>query len=352
MPPGSVFSILRPRGGIWFPEPTPPAGALNLAEREDISRGLAAGKSIRSIASELGRFPSTVSREIVKNKGPTRYRAVDAHDRATRNRSRPQRLKLQKNPVLTNYVSARLQRLWSPEQIAGRLRLDYPHNARMHISHEAIYRTVYLHKVRKILPHNIHRCLRRNRPIRHGKHHSTRGQWRSQIKNARSIHDRPAEAEDRTVLGHWEGDLIIGGTNSPVATLVDRASRKVDLVHLADRSAEHLTTALSQRRPQQQEVNIKTLTWDRGMELADHQTITKATGVEIFFADLLSPWQRGTNENTNGLIRQYLPKKTNLAKYSQTELDQIAHDLNTRPRKCLGYRTPIEIEQHGVALTI
>lgn len=144
----------------------------------------------------------------------------------------------------------------------------------MQISHEAIYRTVYLHKVRKILPHNIHQCLRRNRPIRHGQHHSNRGQWRSQIKNARSIHDRPAEANDRTVLGHWEGDLIIGGTNSQIATLVDRASRKVDLVQLADRSAQHLTTALSQRRTQHQEVSIKTLTWDRGMELADHQTIT------------------------------------------------------------------------------
>lgn len=352
VPPGSVFSILRPRGGIWFPEPMPPPGALSLAEREESSRGLAADKSIRAIAAQLGRAPSTISREVAKNQGPKRYRAIDANDRATRNRARPQRLKLQKNPVLTNYVSARLQRFWSPEQIAGRLRLDYPGNSRMYISHEAIYRTVYLHKVRKILPHNIHRCLRRNRPIRHGQHHSTRGQWRSQIKNARSIHDRPAEAEDRTVVGHWEGDLIIGGTNSQIATLVDRASRKVDLVQLADRSDEHLTAALTQRRTQHQNVDVKTLTWDRGMELADHQTITQTTGVEIFFADPLSPWQRGTNENTNGLIRQYLPKKTNLSRYSQEELDQIAHQLNTRPRKSLGYRTPIEVEQHGVALTI
>lgn len=351
-PPGSVFSILRPRGGIWFPEPTPPPTALRLAEREEISRGLAAEKSLRTMAAELGRAPSTISREITKNKGTKQYRAIDAHDRATRNRARPQRLILQKNPVLTNYVSSRLQRYWSPEQIAGRLRLDYPMNTRMHISHEAIYRTVYLHKVRKILPHNIHRCLRRNRPIRHGKHYSTRGQWRSQIKNARSIHDRPAEAEDRTILGHWEGDLIIGGTNSQIATLVDRASRKVDLVQLADRSAQHLTTALSQRRTQQPTIEAKTLTWDRGMELADHQTITQATGVEIFFADPLSPWQCGTNENTNGLIRQYLPKKTNLSRYSQTDLDHIAHELNTRPRKGLGYRTPLEAEAHGVALTI
>lgn len=352
VPPGSVFSILRPRGGIWFPEPIAPTGALSLAEREEISWGLAAEHSIRRIAAELGRAPSTISREIRKNKGHKKYRAIDAHDQATRNRARPQRLKLQKNPVLTNYVSARLQKYWSPEQIAGRLRLDYPDNPRMHISHEAIYRSVYLHKVRKILPHNIHRCLRRARPIRHGKHHSTRGQWRSQIKNARSIHERPKEAEDRTVLGHWEGDLIIGGTHSQIATLVDRASRKVELVQLADRSAQHLTTILTQRRIQQPETTVKTLTWDRGMELADHQTITQATGVEIFFADPLSPWQRGTNENTNGLIRQYLPKKTNLSAYSQADLDQIAHELNTRPRKCLGYRTPNEAEHAGVALTI
>lgn len=352
VPPGSVFSILRPRGGIWFPKPTPPPGALSLAEREEISRGLAADKSIRTIARQLGRAPSTISREIAKNKGPKRYRAIDAHDRATRNRARPQRLKLQQTPVLTNYVAARLQRFWSPEQISGRLRLDYPTNSRMQISHEAIYRTVYLHKVRKILPHNIHRYLRRNRPIRHGKHYSTRGQWRSQIKNARSIHDRPAEAENRTILGHWEGDLIIGGTNSQIATLVDRASRKVDLVQLADRSAQHLTTALTQRRAQHTAATAKTLTWDRGMELADHQTITETTGVEIFFADPLSPWQRGTNENTNGLIRQYLPKKTNLSAYTQADLDQIAHELNTRPRKCLGYRTPMEAEQHAVALTV
>lgn len=175
---------------------------MSLAQREEISRGLAADQSLRTIAAELGSAPSTISREIAKNNGIQRYRALDAKDRVTRNRPRPQRLELQKHPVLTNYVSARLQRFWSPEQIAGRLRLDYPDNPRMHISHEAMYHTVYLHKVPKILPHNIHRCLRGNRPTRDGKHYSTRGQWRSQIKNARSIDNRPAEAEDRTILGH------------------------------------------------------------------------------------------------------------------------------------------------------
>ena len=291
-PPGSVFSILRPRGSIWFPEPRPPTGALALAEREEISRSLAAGKSIRQIAEELGRASSTISREIRKNKGSSKYRAMDAHDRSQRARTRPQRLKLQKNPVLRNYVTARLNRYWSPEQIAGRLRLDYPDNTRMHISHEAIYRCVYLNKARKTLPHGIHHCLRRHRPIRHGKRYSTRGQWRSQIKNARSIHDRPTEAEDRTVAGHWEGDLIIGGTNSQIATLVDRASRKVDLVQLDDRRAEHLSTALTQRRAQQPDLTAKTLTWDRGMELAEHQAITqvKRPGFRSAFYTGLRAW--------------------------------------------------------------
>lgn len=243
--PGSVFSIFRTRGGIWFPKPTSAAIALGLAEREAISRGLAAGRSIRAIASELGRAPSTINREISKNKGRAHYRGIDAHERAYRKRARSQRLKLQKNPVLTNYITARLQRLWSPEQIAGRLRLDYPNNSRMQISHEAIYRTVFLHKVRKILPHNIHHCLRRNRSIRHGRSYFTRGQWRSKVQNARSIHDRPQEANNRTVSGHREGDLIIGDTHSQIATLVDRATRKVDLVQLKDRSATHLTAALT-----------------------------------------------------------------------------------------------------------
>lgn len=350
--PGSVFSILRTRGGIWFPKPTAAPSALGLAERESISRGLAAGRSIRAIASELGRAPSTISREISRNKGRTHYRGIEAHERAWRNRARPQRLKLQKNPVLTNYIIARLQRLWSPEQIAGRLRLDYPNNSRMQISHEAIYRTVYLHKVRKILPHNIHHCLRRNRSIRHGRSYSTRGQWRSKIKNARSIHDRPQQANSRTVSGHKEGDLIVGGTHSQIATLVDRATRRVDLVQLKNRSASHLTAALTHFVSNRVMDDFKTLTWDRGMELADHQNLSRITGIEVFFADPHSPWQRGTNENTNGLIRQYLPKKTDLSTFSQADLDRIADQLNNRPRKCLGYKTPLEVEQSSVALTI
>lgn len=351
VPPGSVFSILKPRGGIYFPEPKPREGTLRLCEREDISRGIAAGDSVRRIASRLGRAASTVSREINRNKATKGYRAVDAHDRALRRARRPQRLKLQKNPVVRNYVATRLKEDWSPEQIAGRLLLDYPNNPRMHISHEAIYRAVYLNSGRKSLPHNIHHHLRRHRPLRHSRYYTTRGQWRSQIKNARPISDRPAAADQRAECGHFEGDLLVGSKNSQVATLVDRRTRETHLVQLTDRSAHGVKTELTRHLTQRPGLTMKTLTWDRGMELAEHQAISGATGVEIFFADPRSPWQRGTNENTNGLLRQYLPKKTSLAKYDQTELDDLAHRLNTRPRKTLGYRTPLEATHQGVALT-
>lgn len=351
VPPGSVFSILKPRGGIYFPEPKPRPNALTVSEREEISRGIAAGESVRQIARTVGKAASTISREIKKNKGPQSYRAVDAQDRAIRQTRRPQRLKLQKNPVLRNYVSARLERYWSPEQIAGRLRLDYPANTRMHVSHEAVYRAVYLNASRKILPHGIHHCLRRHRPIRHGRHYSTRGQWRSQIKQATPIGQRPDAAETREELGHWEGDLVLGSRTTQVATLVDRASRRVHLLQLADRTAKCVRTQLTDYLRQRPEITMKSLTWDRGMELAEHQDISRDTHIEIFFADPRSPWQRGTNENTNGLVRQYLPKKTTMAEHTQADLDDIAEQLNTRPRKTLGYRTPLEAEQAGVALT-
>lgn len=351
VPPGSVFSILKPRGGIYYPVPRPGRASLMLTEREEISRRIAAGDSIRTIAVRLQRPPSTISREIRRNKGHKAYRAVDANDRAQRRRARPQRLKLEKNPPLCGYVSARLDHCWSPEQISGRLRQDYPVNRRMHISPEAIYRSVYLNSGRKILPHNIHHNLRRHRPIRHGKHYTTRGQWRSTIKNARPITDRPQEADDRCQSGHWEGDLILGANTTQVATLVDRATRVIDLIAAESREAACPKDRLITRVHDQQhtQVPFKTLTWDRGMELADHETITQNTGVDVFFADPRSPWQRGTNENSNGLRRQYLPKKTDLAAYEQQDLDAIAYELNTRPRKCLGYRTPLEA-QHEDAI--
>ncbi|SMY05204.1 Transposase and inactivated derivatives, IS30 family [Brevibacterium sp. 239c] len=346
-PPGSVFSILKPRGGIYYPTPHPRPTSLTLTDREEISRGIAAGRSIRNIAEGLGRSPSTISREIRRNKGQKTYRAVDANDRAQRRRHRPQRLKLQKNPVLCNYVSARLSHCWSPEQITGRLHRDYPGNRRMHISPEAIYRSVYLNSGRKILPHNIHHNLRRHRPIRHGKHYTTRGQWRSTIKNAKPIADRPRAANDRTEAGHWEGDLILGPNTTQVATLVDRVTRVLDLVAAPSRAASCVKDQLINRfnGHHQDRAPMRTLTWDRGMELAEHEAVSQSTAVEVFFADPRSPWQRGTNENSNGLTRQYLPKKTDLGTYEQSDLDKIAHELNTRPRKCLGFRTPLEAQR-------
>lgn len=344
-PPGSIYSILRPRGGIYFSEPNAGAGALSLEDREEISRGLAAGTSLRGIAAELGRPASTISREINRNTTRNKYRAVDAEDRATRRRARPQKLKLQKNPVLRNYVAARLRKCWSPEQITGRLRRDYPDSAHMQISHEAIYRTVYLNTSRKILSHGIHHYLRRNRSIRRGKHYSTRGQWRSQIKNARPISQRPHAADDRSEAGHWEGDLILGTNTSQVATLVDRATRMAHLVQTNSRRAECVTDRLVTGLNENCRFPVTTLTWDRGMELANHQAVTEKTGVDVFFADPRSPWQRGTNENTNGLLRQYLPKKTDLRAYTQADLDAIANELNNRPRKCLNYQTPLEVGQ-------
>lgn len=352
VPPGSVFSILKPRGGIYFPPPEARPGSLSLAEREEVSRGIAAEESVRAIATKLGRAPSTISREINNNGGRGKYRAMAAEHRAIRRRRRPQKLKLEGNPVLRNYVRTRLKKFWSPEQIAGRLKRDYPNNQRMWISHEAIYRSVYLNSARKVLPARIHQCLRRRRPLRHGQHHTVSGQWRSQIKDARPIADRPAQAEERSEVGHWEGDLLLGTRISQVATLVDRCTRKTAIVKLPDRTAENTRIHLGQYIHDNPDLAIKTITWDRGMELAEHQRLSKATGVEVFFADARSPWQRGTNENTNGLLRQYFPKKTNLDTYSQQDFDDIATELNNRPRKTLGFRTPLEAELDSVALTV
>ena len=341
-PPGSVFTILRENGGLGYRVKCPGNRALTLADREEISRGLAAGLSFHAIAQIIGKSPSTVSREVARNNGRNKYRALQAHKRAARARMRPQKLCLEKNPVLRNYVVARLKLGWSPEQIAKRLKHDYPRNQRMHISHEAIYRAVYLHRTRPALPWGIHQYLRRAHPIRYGKSYSVRGQWRSIIKDAKSIHDRPAHVDQRLDVGHWEGDLVIGSNMSQIATLVERRTRYTIIIALKNRTTTEVVDKLIQRITNDQTIPFKTLTWDRGMELADHKRLTRETGVNVYFADPHSPWQRGSNENTNGLIRQYLPKKTDLALHSQTDLDHIAHKLNTRPRKTLNYLTPNE----------
>ncbi|MGN2638939.1 IS30 family transposase [Nocardia takedensis] len=343
---GSVYNLLKYHGGIAPAARVERVGHLRVAEREAISRGISAGRSLRSIAAELERPVSTVSREVRRNGGREGYRATSAQERADVQRRRPKPLLLTRNPVLRGMVIAWLDQEWSPEQIAGRLRLEYAGDPAMTVSHETIYRAVYTERW-KIIPKEMNKRLRTGRPIRKHKRHSVKGQWRSQIIGARPITDRPAAADDRSVAGHLEGDLVLGGTFSQIATIVDRKTRHLTVLQLADRRTTTVVPALIARFAQSPAGALRTLTWDRGMELADHEKLSTATGIDVFFAAPRSPWQRGTNENTNKLLRQYLPKGTNLSLFTQADLDLIADRLNSRPRKCLGYRTPMEC----VALT-
>jgi IS30 family transposase len=340
-PPGSVFTVLKHHGGI-APEPRKyRAGSLTMAEREGISRGLHAGESYRMIAVFLGRAVSTISREVRKNGGRDSYRATAAAERALDQARRPKQCVLARRPVLREMVVALLREEWSPEQIVGHLRLHHQGDPAMVISHETIYRSIYTTRW-KVVPRELCKRLRTGRPIRKNKRHTVKGQWRSQITDARSIRDRPGAAEDRSGLGHLEGDLVIGSNNSQIATLVDRKSRFLTIVKLASRHTAVVVPGLINAYAGLDPRLRATLTWDRGMELAAHKRFTAATGVAVFFADPRSPWQRGTNENTNKLLRQYLPKGINLATFSQAELEAIAVKLNTRPRKCLGFHTPAE----------
>lgn len=338
-PPGSIFSILLPHGGFYQAPQKRRAGTLTLAEREEISRGLAAGESARLIGRRLGRAPSTITREVAKNKGRRRYRAVDADDRAWRRARRPQPCKLARDPALRDYVAARLAQDWSPEQIAGVLRRQHPAGSSMRVSTETIYKTLFVQS-RGVLAKELQKRLRSGRPMRRSVHNTVTGQWRSQIKDAVSISERPAEVEDRAVPGHWEGDLLLGRGLTQIATLVERSTRYTVLVQLDRRDMATVTAGLTREMLRLPEHLRQTLTWDRGMELADHKSVTISTGLQVFFADPRSPWQRGTNENTNRLLRQYFPKGRSMSSLTQQHLDDIAHRLNTRPRKTLGYDTP------------
>ena len=339
-PPGSIFSILLPYGGFYQPPQRRRPGTLTLQEREEISRGLAAGESFRSIAKRLGRSPSTITREVEKNKGVRRYRAVDADDRAWRRARRPKPCKLALNPALCAYVTARLREDWSPEQIAGTLRLQQL-SVEQRVSAETIYKSLFVQS-RGVLPRELQKHLRSRRPMRRSVHNTVTGQWRSQIKDAVSISQRPAEADQREVLGHWEGDLLLGRGVTQIATLVERSTRFTVLVQVDGRDMASVTAGLSRELTRLPERARRSLTWDRGMELADHKTVAANTGLSVFFADPRSPWQRGTNENTNRLLRQYFPKGTSLGNLTQDDLDAIAAKLNSRPRKTLAYRTPSE----------
>jgi IS30 family transposase len=337
--PGSIFTLLRDKGGYVPPIRRRRAGHLSLAEREEISRGLASGEPLRAIATRLKRAPSTISREIKRNKGPRKYRAIDADDRAWRRARRPKPCLLSQRPELARFVAGQLSEDWSPQQISGYLAREMADQPQMQVSHETIYKTLFVQS-RGVLAKELQGHLRTRRPIRRSRHSTTKGLQRSQIKGLVPISERPAEVKERTVVGHWEGDLIMGRGVSQIATVVERSSRYTVLVACTGRDTATVVAALSEKMATLPSKVRKTLTWDRGMELASHHDVTKATGLDIYFADARSPWQRGTNENTNGLLRQYFPKGVSMAGFTQDQLDLIAAKLNARPRKTLEYATP------------
>ena len=322
--------------------------ALTLREREAISRGLACGTSLRQISRQLRRAPSTVSREVRRHGGRRRYRAAAA-DAATWARGRrPKRCRLATRLPLRDAVATKLAHAWSPQQIAGWLRQAYPDDPTMHVSHETIYLSLFVQS-RGVLKKALQAQLRQRHTVRRPRAHAKKSG--GYIVGAVSIRERPATVEDRAVPGHWEGDLLVGARQSYVATLVERRSRYVCLVRLSGRATRTVVQALTRHVRRLPAGLMATLTWDRGLELAAHRTFSIATGVQVYFCDPYSPWQRGTNENTNGLLRQYLPKGTDLAGYTQAQLNAIARELNTRPRKTLGYRTSADILAETVAST-
>jgi IS30 family transposase len=348
--PGSIHGMIEATGGFSAPERRRRRCALTPAEREEISRGLATGESLRAIATQLGRPASTVCREVNRNGGRRNYRAQKAEERASKRARRPKRCLLAIDDRLRDLVAAKLEADWSPQQISGWLKREYPFDEAMRVSHETIYRTLFV-QARGALKRELLAHLRSRRMMRRSRRASTRGQPRGQIKEAVSIRERPPEAEDRAVPGHWEGELLAGSRNTHVATLVERSSRFVMLVCLSGKDTETVVAALGEQIRRLPGTMMDTLTWDRGPEMAAHKKFTVATDVAVYFCDPKSPWQRGTSENTNRLLRQYLPRRTDLSVYDQDDLDLIALKLNTRPRKTLGYSTPAATLAETVALT-
>ncbi len=340
-PSSCIFSHLRPTGGIRPSVRRRSRLALTLAEREEISRGLVAERSIRSIASSLGRDPSTVSREINRNGGYRRYRAARADKRAWKEALRPKPCKLAVHPCLRQAVKRKLKHNWAPEQIAGWLKRTYPDNEAYHVSHETIYRSLFV-QARGVLKKELIKHLRTGRPIRRSRHATAKADSRGRIPDMVSIRERPASVEDRAVPGHWEGDLIAGSKNTYIATLVERSSRYVMLVKVASKDTETVINALIKQARKLPRELYRSLTWDRGKELTDHKRFTLETNIQVYFCDPKSPWQRGTNENTNRLLRQYFPKRTDLSVHSQAHLNWVARELNERPRKTLDFETPAE----------
>lgn len=348
--PAEVFHVVRVRGGIPPPSRWRSARAMTVCDREEISRGLATGVSFRQLGVQLGRPTSTVSREVGRHGGRQGYRAAVA-DAATWDLARrPQRCRLAQRPVLCAQVAEKLAADWSPQQIAGWLQRTYPQDLGMQVSHETIYRSLFVQS-RGVLKQALLRHLRRRKTMRRSKHASATTQPRGQIVDAISIRERPASVEDRAVPGHWEGDLLAGKANSYIATLVERRSRFVMLVRLPGKDTQSVVQALTRRVRTLQAGLMSSLTWDRGMELAAHKRFSVATDVQVYFCDPQSPWQRGSNENTNGLLRQYFPDGTDLSTFTQAQLNSIARRLNMRPRKTLGYDTPADRLATSVAST-
>lgn len=346
--PAVIQQVLRRNGGF---EPRPrcqSARALCLTEREEISRLLATGATLREIARRLGRAPSTISREVERNGGQQAYRAAQAERRAWDRARRPQACVLARRPRLRDWVTRQLERNWSPRQIAVGLEQEFPDDARMRVSHETLYRSLFV-QARNVLKAELVKHLRRGGFMRRPQGSSTRGH--PSIVDGISIHERPAEVQDRAVPGHWEGDLLMGGSSSQIATLVERHSRYVMLVKIDSKDTVTVTKALAKHIRRLPVELRRSVTWDRGSEMAGHKEFTIATDVQVYICDPRSPWQRGSNENTNGLLRQYFPKGRDLSGISQAELNRVARELNERPRETLNWRTPLGALKSCVAST-
>jgi IS30 family transposase len=346
----SIQKIFSETGGIRPAERKRSSRSLSLAEREEISRGLVSGRSMRSIAAELGRAPSSVSREIRRNEGCRRYRANKADALAWDRAKRPKTCKLAENPALARIVASKLQLQWAPWQIAGWLKKHFPQDESRQVSHETIYKSLYI-QARGALKKELIKDLRRTRALRRSRHHTQKTANHGRIVDAVSISERPAEVADRAVPGHWEGDLLCGTKDSQIATLVERHSRYVMLVRVPRKDSKTVVSALIKQAHKLPRELYKSLTWDRGAEMAAHKRFSLATDIDVYFCDPQQPWQRGSNENTNGLLRQYFPKGMDLSNVHQNRLNAIARRLNERPRETLNFETPAERFNQCVAST-
>ena len=344
----SIQGILAATGGIRPAPRSRSRWALSLAEREEISRAVVVGDCMRSIAAQLGRAPSTISREIKRNGGQAGYRASRADQAAWDRGRRPKTGKLAAHRALARLVTGKLRRQWSPEQVAGWLKRTYPDDTSRQVSPETIYRSLFI-QARGALKKELVEHLRRSRVMRRSRHHTQKTDDHGRITDTVSISERPANVEDRAVPGHWEGDLLFGSKNSQIATLVERQTRYVMLVKVAGKDTETVINALIKNARKLPDELYRSLTWDRGKEMADHKRFTLATDIQVYFCDPQNPWQRGSNENTNGLLRQYFPKGTDLSGYSQAKLNAVARRLNERPRKTLNFETPAERFHQTVA---